>query len=42
MSAIRATTAEGRALTPDLGGQATTAEAGAAIVGQMRASATKG
>jgi tartrate dehydrogenase/decarboxylase/D-malate dehydrogenase len=41
MSAIRATTTEGRALTPDLGGRATTVEAGAAIVAHMRALAQR-
>jgi tartrate dehydrogenase/decarboxylase/D-malate dehydrogenase len=40
VDAIRATTADGSVLTPDLGGWSTTTEVGAAIVGQMRALAT--
>jgi len=35
-SAIRAVTAEGRTLTPDLGGTAKTTEVTAAIVAKMR------
>jgi isocitrate/isopropylmalate dehydrogenase len=38
-SAIKALTAEGRILTPDLGGTAKTKEVTAAIVANMRATA---
>ncbi|RMF02031.1 MAG: tartrate dehydrogenase, partial [Chloroflexi bacterium] len=37
MSAIRAVTGEGRVLTPDLGGQATTVAVGDAIIRKMQA-----
>jgi len=37
LAAIKATTAEGRVLTPDLRGQATTTEVGDAIAAKMRA-----
>ena len=40
-AAIKAVTAKGRVVTPDLGGRATTAEMGDAIVAQMRVIADK-
>jgi tartrate dehydrogenase/decarboxylase/D-malate dehydrogenase len=38
-AAVRAVLAEGRVLTPDLGGTARTSEVTGAVVGKMRASA---
>jgi len=42
LAAIRSVTAEGRALTPDLGGRATTIQTGDAIVARLRKEAERG